>query len=117
MITPRPGDRVHVEFDGIYRHDVDDRMHISVTDAYFCLVPTDAATLTVLRAPLQVGDVLTADDPEPPEGTVVIDRLGNAAKRYLNGWAMATPANLFHRWAALALQGPLTVVWLPVVSS
>jgi hypothetical protein len=83
----KPGDWVHVEFDGeVVEHSA---LHAEVTVQPKKIsgpygVPENWCTL--IRPPLKVGDVLTANDPEPPLQTVLFLRNRNAVQRFREGW-------------------------------
>jgi hypothetical protein len=40
----------------------------------------------VIAEPLRVGDVITADTPEPPDGTTIMDQSGECARRDGDLW-------------------------------
>jgi hypothetical protein len=40
----------------------------------------------VIAEPLRVGDVITADSPEPPDGTTIMDQSGECARRDGDLW-------------------------------
>ena len=78
----KSGDRVHVEFDA----EVSEPMKYSPDYIAFKCKGVEIGALpgeffTLVRPPLRVGDILTADDPEPPEGTVVRTRRGITCER------------------------------------
>lgn len=121
MTDIKPGDRVHVEYDGTVEEIVGTVEEIVGYSGGFQLVlrqsngltvrvPTDWCTL--IASPLRVGDILDADAAEPPVGTVVIDSEGDPWKRNRGyGWDLA--AGGVAHWATVRDNGPLRVAYLP----
>jgi len=65
---------------------------------------------------ISVGDVLSADDPEPPAGTEVELSDGTRWKRvplYARGWPYGVgQPDVARLWAGVTAGGPVTVRWL-----
>lgn len=64
--------------------------------------------------PFRVGHVLHLGDPEPPEGTIVLDACHADEAWRSEGGEWATPGFTPHPWSTLLEHyGPVTVVYVP----
>lgn len=117
-MTPRKGDRVHVEYDGVVRAVLSSGRVMIAADGYEnrpgAIAWPDA--VTVLAPAPKVGDVIDADTPEPPTNAVLIDERGSTLKRVLAGWVYASAYSHAFTWADIVRfhgDRALKVAWLP----
>jgi hypothetical protein len=65
----------------------------------------------VIAQPLQVGDVITADSPEPPDGTTIMDQSGECARRDGDLWRVTWGARRTWEEFARVHLGSRHITW------
>ena len=118
MTAFKPGDEVDVAVRAkvVQSGALSTQVHYS--DPYSGERETWVATriCTLVRPPLQQNDVLTADDPEPPEDTVIRSARGGVWVRGEFAWLHAGSRGLTWAWKDIATGEPITVLYVPEVT-
>lgn len=88
-MTIKVGTRVRVHYEATVRVVGDDGTYYAPPEGW---QPGEGAgwlhpdRFEVIEEPLRVGDVITADSPEPPDGTTIMDQNGECARRCGELW-------------------------------
>jgi hypothetical protein len=73
------------------------------------LVPSDGGHYVLYADTLP--RTLTADDPEPAVGSVVLDGSGLPWLRIASGWCVVFDFAGPHRWGHVTSEGPVRLIW------